>query len=113
MIAQVDVDQSNSIIESWWRSLRHGWLYQHALDTFGRVKDLVAFYVDQHNQVMPHAAFKGQTPNEVYFGTGDKVPERLAEQRTAARTARIKKNRAVSCGACPYPAPATQVHAPQ
>jgi hypothetical protein len=29
----------------------------------------VAFYVEQHNTVMPHQAFNGHTPEEIHFGT--------------------------------------------
>jgi Integrase core domain. len=34
VLAQVEVSLSNSLIEAWWRSLKHGWLYLHALDPF-------------------------------------------------------------------------------
>jgi hypothetical protein len=34
---------------------------------------LVAFYVDEHNRVLPHSAFRGQTPDEMYYGTGDAI----------------------------------------
>jgi putative transposase len=49
---------------------------------------------------MPHAAFEGQTPDEVFFGIGDEVPKRLAEARESAREKRMKENRAVGCGVC-------------
>lgn len=32
VLAQVDVTFSNSLIEAWWRSLKHQWLYLHQLD---------------------------------------------------------------------------------
>jgi len=32
IIAQIDVTFSNSLIESWWRSLKHGWLFINHLD---------------------------------------------------------------------------------
>jgi hypothetical protein len=38
---------------------------------------LVAFYVDAHNRVLPHSAFRGQTPDEMYFGTADALPADL------------------------------------
>ena len=41
--------------------------------------DSVRFYVEQHNTVIPHSAFRGQTPDEMYFGTGAAVPDQLAE----------------------------------
>jgi len=36
---------------------------------------LVEFYVREHNQVLPHSAFRGQTPDEMYFRTGDTFHE--------------------------------------
>ena len=58
------------MIEAWWRSLKHHWLFLHALDSVPTVRRLVAFYVDEHNRVLPHSAFRGQTPDEMYFGIG-------------------------------------------
>ena len=65
LLALVEVAFSNSMIEAWWRSLRHQWLYLHMLDRFNTVQRLIAFWVDQHNTVMPHSAFLGQTPDEI------------------------------------------------
>jgi hypothetical protein len=56
-------------IESVWRWLKHQWLCLSSLDSIERLRALVEFYVEQHNTQMPHAAFSGQTPDEVYFGT--------------------------------------------
>ena len=81
VLAQVDVSYSNSLIEAWWQSLRHQWLYLNSLDTLATVRRFVAWYVIQHNTVMPHSAFLGQTPDEIYFGRGADVPERLARRR--------------------------------
>jgi hypothetical protein len=49
------------------------------------VRRLVAFYVDEHNRVLPHSAFRGQTPEEMYIGTGDAVPADLTSRAGAAR----------------------------
>jgi len=49
ILAPVEVAFSNSIIEAWWRFLRHQWLYLHMLDSFNGVKRLIVFYVEQHN----------------------------------------------------------------
>jgi hypothetical protein len=95
-----EVSFSNSLIEAWWRSLKQGWLFLHQLDTFAALEKLIAFYVGQHNTVLAHAAFAGQTPDEMYFGRGDKVPADLAAARARARAARLKSNRELSCGAC-------------
>ena len=65
------------------------------------VRRLVAFYVDEHNRVLPHSAFRGQTPDEMYFGTGDAVPADLLSRAAAARQVRVEANRSAACGTCP------------
>ena len=65
-----------------------------------RVRSLVAFYVAEHNARIPHSAFDGQTPDEMYFQTGAAVPENLAAGRATARAARIAENRARNCSVC-------------
>jgi transposase InsO family protein len=99
VLAQVEVVFSNSIIEAWWRSLKHNWLYLHQLDNFVGLEKLVGFYVDQHNTI-PHNAFRGQTPDEMYFARGGTVPEELAAAGRAARAARVEANRKLSCSDC-------------
>ena len=59
------------------------------------------FYVDEHNRVLPHSAFRGQTPDEMYFGTGDAVPTDLTARAAAARRTRGEANRSASCATCP------------
>src|SRR5713101_7494891 len=101
VLAFTELRFSNSMIEAWWRSLKHQWLFLHALDSVPTVRRLVAFYVDEHNRVLPHSAFRGQTPDEMYFGTGDAVPADLRSRAAAARRARAKANRSAACGTCP------------
>ncbi len=45
-------------------------------------------------------AFQGQTPDEMYFGTGTQVPADLDAKKKEARTARMAANRARSCRVC-------------
>ena len=101
ILAFTELKFSNSMIEAWWRSLKHQWLFLHPLDSVATVRRLVAFYVDEHNRVLPHSAFRGQTPDEMYFGTGDAVPADLATRATAARRARVEANRSAACETCP------------
>jgi len=61
---------------------------------------LIAFYVEAHNEVMPHSAFEGHTPNEVFFGTGDAVVAKLAAERVQAQAERMARNRSAGCGVC-------------
>ena len=100
VLAQVDIHFSNSMIESWWRQLKHQWLFLNTLDTIATVRKLVEFYVQQHNEHVPHSAFEGQTPAEMYFATGADVPEKLKAAQLLARQARRAANLALSCSAC-------------
>jgi putative transposase len=100
ILAQVEVAFSNSMVEAFWRSLKHQWLFLNTLDTVARVRALVQFYVNEHNTKMPHPAFGGQTPDETFFGTGAKVPEELALAKTNARAGRLATNRAMSGERC-------------
>jgi putative transposase len=88
------------MIESWWRVLKHQWLFLNTLDSVHAVEKLVAFYVQEHNGRLPHSAFRGQTPDEMYFGTGGKVPDELEAARQLARQARAEANRKRTCSAC-------------
>jgi len=101
VLAFTELKFSNSMIEAWWRSLKHQWLFLHSLDSVTTVRRLVAFYVQEHNTVLPHSAFRGQTPDEMYFGRGDAVPPDLTARAAAARRARIEANRSAACGRCP------------
>ncbi len=100
VLAQTEIRFSNSLIESWWRVLKHQWLYLNTLDTVVTVRKLVAFYVEQHNAHLPHSAFRGQTPDEMYFATGSEIPHQLEVSRIAARRTRMDANRAQTCQTC-------------
>jgi putative transposase len=101
LLAFTELKFSNSMIEAWWRSLKHQWLFLHSLDSVATIRRLVAFYVHEYNTVLPHSAFRGQTPDEMYFGTGDAVPADLKTRTAAARRARVEANRSASCETCP------------
>ena len=100
LLAMTDIMFSNSLIESWFRSVKHQWLFLNTLDTVTAVENLVSFYISEHNRVIPHSAFKGQTPDEIYFGTGDEVPDELKTAKEVARAERMEVNRARSCAVC-------------
>jgi len=104
VLAQVEVSFSNSMIEAFWRSLRHQWLYLHSLESFTQLEQLIDFYVREHNTEMPHNAFHGQTPDEVYFDQAARVWDHLRLARRQARRLRIAANRDESCRVCALPA---------
>src|SRR5215207_366307 len=62
---------------------------------------LVTFFVDEHDRVLPHSACRGETPDGLYFGTGDAVPADLTAPAAAARRARVEANRSAACETCP------------
>src|SRR3974377_711366 len=101
VLAFTELQFSNSMIEAWWRSLKHQWLFLHSLDSVTTVRRLVEFYVDEHNRVLPHSAFSGQTPDEMYFGTGHAGPADLTSGADTARRARAGANRSAACRTCP------------
>jgi putative transposase len=43
VLAQIDVTYSNSMIESFWRSLKNSWLYLHGLESESGLRRLIAF----------------------------------------------------------------------
>ena len=100
VLAQVEVSYSNSMIEAFWRSLKYNWLFLNQLDTIKAVEALVAQYVHEHNSVMPRAVLGGRTPDEVYFGQGERIAEFLQWRPTEARQARLMANRTRSCEEC-------------
>ena len=112
VLAQVDVTNSNSMIESWWRALKHQWLFLHSLDTIDTVRKLVTFYVEQHNTRVPHFAFNGQTPDEMFFGTGTDVPEQLRIATLNARKSRREVYLQVTCSRCRTEPPMVPISTP-
>ncbi len=100
IFAQTEIACSNSMIEAWWRTLKHQWLFLNNLDSVSALRRLVDFYVSEHNMQLPHSAFCGQTPDEMYFGSGTDIPSDLDAQRKEARAARMAANRERSCRVC-------------
>jgi hypothetical protein len=84
---------------------KHQSSFLHQLDNLATVKRLVAFYVTEHNETLPHSAFDGQTRDEVYFGRGGQVPDDLAARRRIAREQSRASNRSTACSGCPRAAP--------
>ena len=100
VLAQIDIISSNSLIEAFWRQLKHAWLFLNALDSTVAVRRLVAFDVREHNEKIPRAVLGARTPDEVYFGREENVLERLSEQRKTAQRVRSAANRAARCHRC-------------
>ena len=98
--AQIDIVCSNSLIEAFWRQLKHAWLFLNTLDSTVAVRRLVAFYIREHNEKIPRAVLGARTPDEVYFSREENVPDRLSEQRKTAQRVSSAANRAANCHRC-------------
>ena len=88
------------MIEAFWRSMKHQWLFLNTLDSVAAARRLVTFYVQAHNSQIPHSALRGRTPDEVYFGRGEEVSSELSAAKRAAREARLTANREALCSEC-------------
>ena len=66
VLAQTEISFSNSMIESFWKAMKHQWLYLNSLGSVTDVQNHVSFYISEHNTKLPHSAFNGQTPEEIY-----------------------------------------------
>jgi hypothetical protein len=49
---------------------------------------------------MPHSAFRGETPDEVFFGTALNLAAELDDARSKARERRLAANRSAFCARC-------------
>ena len=75
VLAFTDMKFSNSMIEAWWRSLTHQWLFLHSLDSITTVRRLVVFYVQEHNTVLDRLTTAGRKSFDEVFSshTGERL----------------------------------------
>ena len=101
-IAQIEVDQSNSMIEALFLRTKHRYLYLKQLTSVQVLTDHVDRYLNDSNEKTPHGSLKGATPFEAFTGiwTTNKAND-LAELARAARKTRVLVNQSLSCGGCP------------
>jgi putative transposase len=99
--AQLDVQFSNSMIEAFFRSLKHQHLHYRLLKDLTTLKSESAFYLREHNERMPHSALEGATPLESYTGAWTDADQiRLQKERANAIQERLQVNRSLRCGRC-------------
>jgi putative transposase len=100
VLAFTELKFSNSMIQR-WRSHQTPMALSPLVGSVTIVRRFVEFSVQKHNQVLPHSVFRGQTPDEMYFGRGGAVPADLTARAAAARRARVEANRSAACRTCP------------
>jgi transposase InsO family protein len=101
IVAQIDIEFSNSMIEMLFHRLKHRHLFNILLDTFEAVVAGVNFYLTDSNENMPHSALKGATPKEAISGqwTEEKISN-LREKVSTAKQQRTDFNRSTRCKPC-------------
>lgn len=103
-IAQIDVAQSSSMIEAFFRRLKHAWLFVHFLPSLDAVSQLTEQYIHDHNEMIPHSALTGATPAEVFHGSwSDDDRKKLENEGCTARSARMQENLDAECQLCAVP----------
>jgi putative transposase len=101
-LARVEVSYSNSMIEGLFRQLKNNFLYHQGIRSIEDLRRKVAFYLKQHNEVIPRASQSGGVPKEVFISSwGASQIELLEERKIRAHLFRRKNNLAPSCGVCP------------
>ncbi len=94
-IAQLDIIQSNSMIEAANKKLKYQFLYHYAIDDFEHLQKLLPDIQQQFNEI-PLFALSAYTPNEVMSG---KIPDkkRFAAEINKAAHERKLHNRQFNC----------------
>ena len=101
-LAQVDTKFSNSMIEALFRTVKQRSLYLHRLRSLSSVKRRLANFIRQYNEEIPHTAFEGATPKEMYFGTWRRENQQdLYDAKLRAAVIRKQENAKPPCGPCP------------
>jgi hypothetical protein len=101
-LARVDVRYSNSMIENLFRQLKNNYLYHQGIRTIQDLERKVAYYINQHNKIIPLRTHDGGTPEEIYCSKwNDETRAELRKIRKEALDQRRVKNSIPSCDACP------------
>jgi putative transposase len=100
-IAQIDVDQSNSMIEMLFHRMKHRHLFRVPLTNLDVLIKEVDFYINEDNSAIPKSILKGATPEEVMLGkwTVDKI-NLIKEKILETKASRIQKNMEFKCQPC-------------
>ena len=101
IVAQIDIEFSNSMIEMLFYRLKHRHLFNISLGSFQAVVDGVYFYLTDSNNNMPHSALNGATPREAITGKWDenKIAQ-IQEKIITAKEVRADINRSRRCSPC-------------
>ena len=100
-IAQIDVDQSNSMIEMLFHRMKHRHLFRVPVTNFDILIKEVDFYINEDNSAIPKSILKGATPEEVMLGRWniDEINS-IKDKILKAKASRLLKNTEHKCLPC-------------
>jgi putative transposase len=99
--ATVDIKQSNSMVESVFKQLKHSFLLKKNVYNINQLKRHIDFFFEDANQNKPLTVLFGLTPNEVYTGH---QPDEIAVSNQTIREVKKRRsleNRTNLCFSCP------------
>ena len=75
--------RDNVFVERLWKSIKYEEVYLHAYETVRHAQQRLERYVHFYNQLRPHRALDGRTPDRVYWVNRPAQPS-AAQARTAS-----------------------------
>lgn len=97
LIAQEDIQSSNSMIERVFRIIKGDYLYRQKIEDIACLRQIIAEVIHEYNYLRPHHAHPLQTPGQVYRGFA--APD-LSLKMKAAQTKRRRFNHHCACSVC-------------
>lgn len=67
--------RDNVFVERLWKSIKYEEVYLHAYESVSEARSGLERYLTFYNQIRPHSALDGSTPDKVYFGCREYLPE--------------------------------------
>lgn len=100
-VARFEISYSNSMVEALFRQLKNNYLYSQKIESIKSLLKHTKFWIGEHNRVIPHTAFNGETPFERYKQSWDKDEEiRILVHHEEAIKLRINHNQLLFCKIC-------------
>ncbi|MFW7381588.1 MAG: hypothetical protein ACOH5I_22460 [Oligoflexus sp.] len=100
-IAQIEIDFSNSLIESLFYRLKHRHLFLKALTSFEILVEQTEYYLTEANNKIPLAVLKAGTPLEIISGNWTAQSQNeLIKKSIQARDVLIQTHRQLACALC-------------